>query len=80
MYITGRIKGKRWMYIKPVYVVYVVCIELIILASGETINPLPIEDCIKSKVFFLSNMMVLGDGREYLTCLMTLKVCIVRNP
>ena len=52
-------------------------IELIITAGGEEVHPVYIEDCIKSEVPFLSNVMLIGDKREYLICLITLKV---RNP
>ena len=51
-----------------------VCIELIITSDGHNIPPMYIEESIKSKVPFLSNVMVVGDNRKYLTCLLTLKV------
>ena len=35
---------------------------------------MPIEDRIKKHVPFLSNVMVIGDHRNFLTCLVTLKV------
>ena len=50
------------------------CIELIITAGGENVPPVYIEDCIKSEVTFLSNVMVVGDKKKFLTCLLTLKV------
>ena len=49
-------------------------IELIITSGGENIPPVYIEECIKSEVPFISNVMVIGDKRKYLTSLMTLKV------
>ena len=52
----------------------VLCAELIITAGGENIPPVPIENAIKANVPFLSNVMVIGDKRKYLTCLVTLKV------
>ena len=52
------------------------CVELIITAAagGENVPPVYIEDCIKSEVQFLSNVMLIGDKRKYLICLITLKV------
>jgi len=47
---------------------------MITTSGGEKIHPVPIEKRIKSEIPFLSNVMVVGDKREYLTCLMTLKV------
>ena len=48
--------------------------ELIITSGGENIPPVPIESMIKSQIPFLSNVMVVGDKKKFLTCLMTLKV------
>ena len=45
-----------------------------ILHCDENIHPVRIEKRIKSEIPFLSNVMVVGNKREYLTCLMTLKV------
>ena len=47
---------------------------VITLSGGEKIHPEPIENEIKHEIPFLSNVMVVGDEREYLTCLVTLKV------
>ena len=52
-----------------------IIIELIITSGGENIPPVLLEDNILREVPFLSNVMVVGDKRKYLTCLMTLKVC-----
>ena len=49
--------------------------ELIIIYGGGKIAPVLIEDRIKKEVPFLSNVMVVGDNRKYLTCLVTIKVC-----
>ena len=48
--------------------------ELIITAGGENIPPVPIEDRIKLELPFLSNVMLIGDKRKFISCLVTLKV------
>ena len=48
--------------------------DMITTSGGKKIHPVTIEESIKSEIPFLSNVMVVGDKREYLTCLMTLKV------
>lgn len=47
---------------------------MIITAGGENLAPVPIEDRIKKELPFLSNVMLIGDKRKYLSCLVTLKV------
>ena len=47
--------------------------ELIVTAGGENVAPLPIEDAIKEICKFISNVIVIGDERKYLTALITLK-------
>jgi len=47
--------------------------ELIITAGGENIPPVLIEDVCKEELPFISNIMVIGDKRKMLTCLITLK-------
>jgi len=59
------------------YFVFVVCcmlVDLIKMAGGQSVVPIEIEESIKSEVDFLSNVMLIGDEREHLTCLLTLKV------
>ena len=49
--------------------------EIIIPSGGENIAPTNIEDEIKNSLSSaISNVMVCGDGKQYLTCLLTLKV------
>ena len=48
--------------------------ELIITAGGENIPPVLLEDNIKAALPCLSNAMVIGDRRKFLSCLLTLKV------
>ena len=44
------------------------------MSSGTKIPPVPIENRIKDEIPFVINVMVVGDERQFLTCLMTLKV------
>jgi long-chain-fatty-acid--CoA ligase ACSBG len=48
--------------------------ELIITSGGENVAPYNIEQAILSELPYLSNTMVIGDQRKYLTALVTLKV------
>ena len=48
--------------------------ELIITAGGENITPVLIEENIKRMLpGVVGNVMVVGDQRKYLTCLLTLR-------
>lgn len=47
--------------------------ELIITAGGENVAPILIEDEIKKTIPFVSNCMVIGEKRKYLSLLITLK-------
>ena len=38
--------------------------------------PVPIEDRIKQELPFLSNVMLIGDKRKFISCLVTLKVAM----
>eukprot|EP01006_Ploeotia_vitrea_P029918 TRINITY_DN62381_c0_g1_i1.p1 TRINITY_DN62381_c0_g1~~TRINITY_DN62381_c0_g1_i1.p1 ORF type:complete len:506 (+),score=10.07 TRINITY_DN62381_c0_g1_i1:497-2014(+) len=47
--------------------------ELIITAGGENIPPVLIEDEMKSQMLAISNCMVIGDRRKFLTMLISVK-------
>ena len=48
--------------------------ELIITAGGENVPPVLIEDSMKASMLAVSNCMVIGDKRKYLSMLVSLKV------
>lgn len=48
--------------------------ELIITAGGENVAPVLIEDTLKDLCPIISNVMVIGDDKKYLSALITFKV------
>lgn len=48
--------------------------DIIITAGGENIPTGLIEETIKSELSVISNAVLVGDARKYLTVLITLKV------
>ena len=48
--------------------------EILITAGGENVAPVPIEDRIKVAAPFLGNVMLIGDKRKFITCLVTIQV------
>jgi len=52
--------------------------ELLITAGGENVAPVPIEDKIKYGCPLISNVMLIGDKRKFLSVIITLRVVI--NP
>lgn len=55
---------------------YLILAELIITAGGENVPPVPIEDALKEEVSIISNAMLVGDKKKFLSMLLTLKVSL----
>lgn len=47
--------------------------EILITAGGENVAPVPIEEAVKEQLPCISNCMVVGDRKKYLSILLTLK-------
>ncbi|XP_054628341.1 long-chain-fatty-acid--CoA ligase ACSBG2-like isoform X2 [Dunckerocampus dactyliophorus] len=52
--------------------------EIIITAGGENVAPVPIENLVKAETSIISNVMLIGDRRKFLSMLLTLK-CVVNE-
>lgn len=52
---------------------------MIVPSHGHNVAPVLIEARIKKEVPFLSNVILVGDGQDYICCLLTLKVCVIRH-
>lgn len=49
--------------------------EIVITAGGENVAPVPIEDAVKLELpNVISNCMVIGDKKKFLSMLVTVKV------
>ncbi|XP_004872165.1 long-chain-fatty-acid--CoA ligase ACSBG1 isoform X3 [Heterocephalus glaber] len=64
---TGRLDQDGFLYITGRLK------ELIITAGGENVPPVPIEEAVKTEVPIISNAMLIGDQRKFLSMLLTLK-------
>jgi len=51
--------------------------ELLITAGGENVAPVLIEDAVKEQLPCVSNCMLIGDSRKFLSMLLTFKVCTI---
>lgn len=47
--------------------------EILITAGGENIAPVPIEDAVKADIPAVSNAVLIGDHRKYLSMILTLR-------
>lgn len=69
----GRIDGDGYLYVTGRIK------ELIITAGGENVPPIHIEHLVLAELPALSNAMLIGDRRKFLTILVTLKVNRILN-
>ena len=52
---------------------------MIITAGGENIAPVPIEETIKEMLPCISNAILVGEKRKYLSCFLTFKVVVDKS-
>ena len=50
-----------------------ICISRIFF-KGENVAPIPIEETIKKELPCVSNAMIVGDRKKFLSCLLTVRV------
>ena len=50
---------------------------MIISAGGENVAPIPIEDAVKRELPVVSNCMLIGDKKKFMSLLITLMVTCV---
>ena len=48
--------------------------DILVTAGGENVAPRSIEDRIREECSIVSHAIVVGDGKKYLTALLTLRV------
>ena len=49
---------------------------MLITAGGENIAPVPVEEKVKEMLPCLSNVVLIGDKRKFLSCFLTFKVVV----
>jgi long-chain-fatty-acid--CoA ligase ACSBG len=51
----------------------------LITAGGENVAPVPIEESVKKELSCISNAVLIGDKKKFLTMFLTFKVSIDEN-